>query len=103
MKNIGNFVKSFGNGIISIQFKENINRDVLEKIKEMGFSASEVVFSSDQLVYALLDEGLPISILEARNIDDDEMKDIIQVVKNHGSEQFLKRVTLTKNYLDSLI
>ena len=99
---IGNLVKSFGNGIIKVIFETDIVGDVLAKIIEMGFPASEVIIASSNSIYALLDEGLPIGILEARNIDDDEMKEIVQLVEALGSDRFRKRVALTKKYVDSL-
>jgi hypothetical protein len=89
----GMFIKSCGNGIFSVKLNRLAGcSDLLTTIQEMGMLAEEAALGEEpESAYILMPFGSDMHVLEARNIDEQEIQSLKAATMN-SSDAFKQRV-----------
>ncbi len=86
-------IKSFGNGVMLLRFYEpRPPSSVSMFIHQAGLRAGEFVKVSDDEVVLMMDEGLPVTVLEVRGTEE-EWNPVMDAVLRSGSQEFIARMT----------
>jgi len=87
-------LKSFGNGVVMLRFQgEQTAASVSMFVKDLGLLTQEFVIGKPATdVFAMLEEGFPVTSVEVRNTDD-EWEDLLAAVRSGGSDGFKSRVS----------
>lgn len=86
-------MKSFGNGVLLLRFQqEQTPESIASFASNLGSVVESVIWEPATDVFLMMEEGHPVTTLEARNTED-EWDELLEAVGTKGSEIFARRVS----------